>query len=178
MRCPECREVMRSFIDGKVDGRTRREVGLHLAECSDCARLIEDDHFWDEAIRGYLEHELPDGLRESILGDLAHVPSGAAGQGRQAGLDDLGWRKKLRIAWWAVRRDLSRPGDMLKVAALAAVLILAVNYLPFFRSGDQPAGEKAAFSQAGPIVQVGENVDWKPGDTVPTARLSLSGRLI
>jgi hypothetical protein len=148
MRCPEFREVMRSFIDGEVDG---------------------------------LDHELPDGLRDSILGDLA--PSGASGasgvsQGRKASLDDLGWRQQLRIAWWAVRRDLSKPGEMLKVAAMAAVLILAVVYLPVFRSGDQPAGDKEAFGHSGPIVQMGEKADWKPGETVPTARLSLSGRLI
>jgi hypothetical protein len=162
MRCPEFREVMRSFIDGEVDSDTRREIGLHLAECTDCAKLIEDDRFWNETVLGYLDHELPAGLRESILGDL----------------DDLGWRQQLRIGWWAILRDLSRPKGMLQAAAVAVVLILALNYLPFFRSADKPVGGDEAFRHSGPIVQVGREVDWKPGETVPTARLSLSGRLI
>ncbi len=162
MRCPEFREVMRSFIDSEVDGKTRRAVVRHLAECTDCAKLIEDNRFWDETILDYLDHELPAGLRENILGDR----------------HDLDWRQQLRIVWWAIRRDLSRPKGMLQAAAVAVVLILAVNYLPFFRSADKPTGENEAFRHSGPIVQVGREVDWKPGETVPTARLSLSGRLI
>jgi len=162
MRCPEFREVMRSFIDGEVDGDTRREIGLHLAECTDCAKLIEDNRFWDETVLGYLDHELPAGLRESILGDL----------------DDLGWRQQLRIGWWAIRRDLSRPKGMLEAAAVAVVLIVAVNFLPVFWPAEKSTGENEAFRHSGPIVQVGQEVDWKPGEIVPTARLSLSGRLI
>ena len=165
MRCHECREVMRSFLDGEVDGSRRREFGLHLAECPDCASLIEDDRFWDETIRSYLNHELPDGLRDSILGDLA------------PGLADMGWRQKLRVIWWASKKDMS-PKLVLQTAVLAVILMLALNYLPFFRSPDKSGDLEGAFRSSGPIVQVGEDADWNPDETVPTARLSLSGRLI
>jgi anti-sigma factor RsiW len=161
---------MRSFLDGEVADRTRREVGRHLAACEDCARLIEDDRFWNETIRGYLDHELPDGLRESILGDLA--------PGQTAGLNDLDWRKQVRIAWWAVRRDLSRPRELIRTVAVAAVLVLMIVYLPVWLAGKHTTPDKEAFGRSGPIVQMGETADWKPGETVPTARLSLSGRLI
>lgn len=159
MRCPEFREVMRSFLDGEVDGATRREVGLHLAECEECAALIEDNNFWDDAIRSHLDHELPEGLRRDILGDL----------------EDMSRRDKWRIAWWAVKRDLSRPRMLLQTAALAALLILALNYLPFFGSSGKSA---AAFENGAPIVQFPEEGSWQSGETVPTARLSLPGRLI
>lgn len=165
MRCPECREVMRSFIDGEVDESTRREVGLHVAECPDCARLIEDDRFWEEFLRSYLDHELPDGLRESILGDLA------------TGSVEMGWRQKMRVIWWAGTKDLT-PKLVLQTAAVVAVMILALNYLPFFRSTDKSGGSEEAFKSSGPIVHVGEDSDWNSYETVPTARLSLSGRLI
>ena len=156
MHCPEFREVMRSFLDGRVDAATRKEAGLHLAECAECAALVEDDGFWDDSIRRHLNHELPAGLREDILGDLDHVSG----------------RNFWRIAWWAVKRDLKQPKGMLQAAAVAVVLILALNYLPFFRSQEKP------FLNSGPIIQVGEAAAWSPGETVPTARLTLSGRLI
>lgn len=162
MRCPEFREVMRSFLDGQVDGATRREVGLHLAGCEECAALVEDKKFWDDSIRSHLDHELPEGLRREILGDLGN-------------LDDLGGRDQWRIAWWAVKRDLSKPRMLLQTAALAAVLILALNYLPFFGSSEK---SPAAFENAAPIVQFGEESSWQSEETVPTARLTLPGRLI
>jgi len=55
---------------------------------------------------------------------------------------------------------------------VAAVLILAVTYLPFFQKADK------AFANAGPIVQVGAEAAPLTEETVPTARLTLSGRLI
>lgn len=161
MRCPEFREIMGLFLDGEVDGKTRKDIARHLVQCQECAELVESNRFWNEKVCGYLEHELPAGLREEILGDLAPI----------------GWREKLRVAWWAIRRDLAQPRKMLQTAALAVVLILAVNYLPFFRSADKSKLNEA-FGQAGPIVQVGQDLTWQPGETVPTARLSLSGRLI
>ncbi len=171
MRCPECHQIMRSFLDGEVDGPARREVALHLAECSDCAQLIEDDRFWDETLRGYLDHELPDGLRESILGDLASGPA------RETGASKIGWRQQMRIVWWACRRDLSLK-LVLQSAAVVTLMVLAMNYLPFFKSPNKSHDSTEAFRNSGPIVQLGENGDWKPGETVPTARLTLSGRLI
>ena len=171
MRCPECHQIMRSFLDGEVDGPARREVALHLAECSDCAQLIEDDRFWDETLRGYLDHELPDGLRESILGDVANGPADGAAATK------LGWKQQLRVVWWAGRRDLSLK-LVLQTAAVVTLMMLALNYLPFFQSPDRSRDANEAFRKSGPIVQVDEKGDWKPGETVPTARLSLSGRLI
>ena len=119
MRCPEFKDIMRAFLDGEVDNATRKAAGLHLAECPDCARLIESDRFWDETLRSYLHHELPADLRADILGDLAHVPVSASGSAGDTGtapgpanldnLDNLGARDQWRIAWWVVKRDLRRP---------------------------------------------------------------------
>ena len=172
MHCHEFHEVMRSFIDGEVDGKTRREVARHLVACHDCAQLIEDDSYWDKTILSYLDHEVPEGLRDSILGDLAHV------QIDGASLNDLGWRQQLGIAWWAIRRDLSRPRGMLQVATVSVVLILAVIYLPLFQSNQKSTGTDEPFRHSGPIVQMDQPVDWNPGETVPTTRLSLAGQLI
>ena len=50
MRCPEFQSVMRQFLDGSVDKPTKKAVAWHLAECEECARLINDDRFWDDAV--------------------------------------------------------------------------------------------------------------------------------
>ena len=152
------------FLDGEVDSQTRKDIGYHLVQCQECAELVESNRFWSEKVGRYLDHELPEGLREEILGDLAYT-------------DNLNWRGKLRIAWWAIRRDLAQPRKMMQTAAMAVVLILAINYLPFFRSAEK-SEPNTAFGKAGPIVQMGQTPTWQPGETVPTARLSLSGRLI
>lgn len=161
MHCPEFRQTVGAFLDGEVDGTTRKKIALHLSKCRECADLVESDRFWNEQVRGYLDHELPDGLRQEILGDL----------------DNPGRQGQWRIAWWAIKRDLTQPRRLLETAALAAVVILALNYLPFFRSPEK-AEQPEAFRQAGPIVQVGQDPTWQSGETVPTARLKLSGRLI
>lgn len=177
MHCAEFQDVMRSFLDGEVDRARRREIGRHLAECTACAELVESSQFWDETVRGHLNRELPDGLREDILGDL--VPHSSGGSIDHGGsLDHLGARKNWQIVWWAIRRDLSRPRGMLQAAALAVAIILALNYLPFFNSSDAPNGAGDAFLRSGPIMQAGQDGIWQTGETVPTARLTLSGRLI
>ena len=89
----------------------------------------------------------------------------------------IGWRQQMRIVWWAGGRDLSLK-LVLQTAAMVTLMVLALNYLPFFKSPDKSHDSTEAFRKSGPIVQLGEKGDWKPGETVPTARLTLSGRLI
>lgn len=169
MRCPEFRDVMRSFLDGETDGKTRKEVGMHLVECKACADLIEQDRFWDDALRRHLDHGLPDGLRASILGEAAHDASPSAPL-------RLGWRKQMSIAWWAIRRDLSRPWPLLRAVAGSLLLMAVMLYVPQWLDRDEP--EAAPFEQAGPIMHIYETDVPQTDENVTTARLSLSGRLI
>lgn len=118
MNCLECQEVMVRFIDGSVDGKTRKEVGLHLADCPECMRLIEGGKFWDDAVLKLLDHEAPADLRSEILGDLG-----------EGGLDDLGWKKNLKIMRWASTRNNS-PWLWLQAVAWAAGIFLLVEFVP------------------------------------------------
>ncbi len=122
MRCLEFQEVMRSFIDGKVDGETRTRVGLHLADCEDCLNLINGDRFWDDAVVSLLDREAPADLRADILGDLAD----ANPRPEQSKLSRLGWQKQLKIIGWACTRD-SSPQQWLKTVVVVAAVIVAVQ---------------------------------------------------
>ena len=222
MRCDECREKLRAFLDGEIDDRTRTDVGRHLAECPDCLAQCEDARFWEDAVRAHLDHELPADLKARVLGDLtdagaaaaaaadgAHDRIEASDRSTGAGAADQAAPRRagppaslVRIAWWAIRRDLARPRGMLQAAAVAVIVIVAVNTLPIFRSGPD---DRAAFTEPGPIVHVGpdgtiaadrtdrtgrtgpidttEQTDpgrrtGQTGPAVGTARLTLSGRLI
>ena len=115
MRCEECRALLRSLVDGRMDGRTRREMGLHLAECDECSALIEQERFWDDALLGYLDHELPPDLRSEILGDLADVETPATETISR--LDRLDRRSRWRLMAWAATRDFADPMQWLRTAA-------------------------------------------------------------
>lgn len=101
MQCHEIQDQMKRFIDGEVDGETRKLVGLHLAECDDCMRLINEDKFWDEAVVELFEREAPADLRDEILGDLAE----ANPRGRSVDLSGVGWKKRLKFFGWAATRN-------------------------------------------------------------------------
>ncbi len=128
MQCHEFQEVMSRFIDGKVDGATRREVGLHLAGCEECMRLINEDSFWDDAVVSLLDREAPAGLRADILGDLA-ADNPVPGKSELSG---LGWKKQMKIIGWAATRQ-SSPWQLWATAVIVAVILLAVHlFLRFF----------------------------------------------
>ncbi len=94
MNCHEFQEVMSRSIDGELDSQVRREVALHLAGCTSCLNLINDDRFWDKAVIGLLDREAPSGLRDEILGGLTSKDS----------LSQLGWMNKLKLMAWGARR--------------------------------------------------------------------------
>ena len=94
MNCHEIQEVMRQSVDGGLDSSVRKEVALHLASCEECMTLINDDEFWDNAVIDLLHREAPADLRADILGDLADNP----------GMAGVGWRKKLKLIFWAGTR--------------------------------------------------------------------------
>ena len=71
MRCDEFQAGMRAFLDGGVSGERRREMGRHLVECPACAELIEENRFWDDAVRRHLDHELPPDLKAGLSGVAA-----------------------------------------------------------------------------------------------------------
>ncbi len=122
MQCLECREVMGRFIDGDVDGQTRREIGLHLAECEECLHLINGDRFWDDMVLSFLDREAPAGLRAEILGDLA----AAYPAPRRPERSDLGWKKQLKIIGWAATRKIS-PKRWLETIAIVVGVLLVVE---------------------------------------------------
>lgn len=166
MRCHDCQDVLRRFLDGEVSGTERREVALHLNECPECAALMEQDRFWDDAIKGHLDHDLPPDLRRDILGDLAGDSAAPAG-----------WRTAWRIFRWNLMRDLRRPRELARMAALAAAVLVLVNWVLPRLTGERD-GTSEAFTQPGPVVQLGDPASWQAETPAPTTRMSLSGRLI
>jgi anti-sigma factor RsiW len=40
--CPRVRQRLSEYIDGELEPATRAEVSVHLANCTECARLEED----------------------------------------------------------------------------------------------------------------------------------------
>ncbi len=122
MQCLELQEVMRSFIDGQVDGETRRQVGLHLADCPECMNLINGDSFWDDAVVSLLDREAPADLRADILGDLAEANPAP----HNAKLSGLGWQKQMKIIGWASLRN-NNPRQWLTTTAVVIAIIVAVQ---------------------------------------------------
>lgn len=171
MRCEECRALLRSLVDGRMDGRTRRKMGLHLAECDECSALIEQERFWDDALLGYLDHELPPDLRSEILGDLADVETPATETISR--LDRLDRRSRWRLMAWAATRDFADPMQWLRTAAVAAAALLAV----WWWTGDRQ-DEPRPFTEPAPIVHTAPDGTGPRYDDPPTGRLSLSGRMI
>ena len=115
---------MGRFIDGDVDGGIRKQVGLHLAGCEECLRLIHDDRFWDDAVLSLLDREAPEGLRTEILGDLAaDHPSP-----RRSDDFDLGWKKQMKIIGWAATRR-NNPRQLLEAIAFVAGALLVVQLI-------------------------------------------------
>ncbi len=170
MRCDECRQQMREFLDGEAGDRRRREVGLHLAECEECAALIEQDRFWDRALRRHLDHELPPDLRSEILGDLVGVPERAGGMARNP---RLGWKQQWKVVWWSLKRDFAQPWKLVPAVVAAIAVILFVNW---FAPARTP--EDDSFRTSAPVVELGPRAVTSPDETVSTARITLSGRLI
>jgi anti-sigma factor RsiW len=169
MRCHEFHEIMRAYVDGEVERSVGTDATDHLAGCTACAGEVEDIRRWDAALTACLDHELPSDLRIAILGE----PAGDSTP--RTDPNGLGLLHKLQSAWSNMRRDLARPRGIVTAAVVATVLILAVAYRPSSRRTD-PTDD--SFRRGGPVVQMGDKVVWQPGDTFPTARLSLSGRLI
>lgn len=154
---------------GELDDATRREIGLHLAECDECAALSGRERFWDESLLRHLDHELPPDLRAGILGDLADLDERTARTPDAAAADRSGWRLIVGVA----RREVTQPLRLLRTAAVAAGALLAV----WWWSGDSGRPVQP-FTQAAPVIPVEQQTAFEQGETPPTGRLSLSGRLI
>ena len=122
MRCPEFRDTMRRFIDGRVDSQTRKEVGLHLAGCEECGRLIEDGKFWDDSLLSLLDREAPDDLRSQILTDTV----GDSADHR------MSRRTQFRVVLWAATRKNS-PKTWLETAAIVAGVLLFIFLVQHFK---------------------------------------------
>ena len=174
MRCADCRRLLQGLIEGDLKGDDRREAGRHLAECPECAALLEQESFWDEALLRHFDHELPPDLRAEILGDLADVPS--APQDPAARLERPDGRRRWRLVLGVLKRDFTEPARLLRVAAAAAAAV-AVLLLVDAWTGDPPA-RRRPFTQAAPIVTIERADPPAPSGNPPTGRLSLPGRLI
>ncbi len=177
MRCPEVRETMRQFLDGRVDSKTRKEVGLHLVECEECSRLIEGDKFWDDAVLDLLNREAPADLKAQILADTvgpqaASGPEADSGPKAGSGLDQTSARTQLKIIRWAATRNFS-PRQLLEVAAIFIGVMLFTHYFPILFS----SGEEDPFTKQGPVVVVTESHTLSPASPLVAGQLSLSGRL-
>jgi|GEM_PF-3340170 len=165
MHCPEFRDQLRNLLDGDVDSRTRKQLGLHMAGCEDCARLADDDTFWDEAVRSLLDREAPADLRAAILGE-EH-------QQQASGKSGYGFRNQLRIIWWAARRDHT-PRLWLESAALMAAVLLVVHL--WTGRGDTP--ETPPFATPGPVVQLDGSGSLELDSPLEAGHLKLNGPLL
>ncbi|MBU8870394.1 MAG: zf-HC2 domain-containing protein [Gemmatimonadales bacterium] len=163
MRCPEFRETMSRFIDGRVDSQTRKEVGLHLAECEECCRLIEGEKFWDEALLSFLDREAPADLRAQILADTV---------GDRTQENRLSRDTQLRIVRWAATRN-SSPRQWLGIAAMVACILLFVHFTPMLFS----FGNDDSFTDQGQVAVVSGGQVLSPDSPLVSGSLSLSGRL-
>ena len=141
MRCDEFRELMPRLMGNKLDGKTRRELGLHMAACDECAALVENEDTWLGVMQQALDHKAPADLRRAILADGA--PNATAGDRRRLWsaiaryvVNDMTWRT------WA------------EAVALVAVVTVAVNWWT-----GRPEGTPALFSEPGPVVRVGTAPD-------------------
>ena len=169
MRCPEVRDTLPQFLDGRVDSRTRKQLALHLAECEECSRLVNDGKFWDEAVLALLDHEAPPDLRAQILGEAG----GSTGStGRQADLSRVGWRNQLRIMRWAGTRN-SSPRQLLEAAAIIACVFLFSYFGPRLLS----FGNDDSFTDQGQVAVVNGGQVLSPESPLVSGSLSLAGRL-
>ncbi len=171
MRCPEFRETMRRFIDGKVDSKTRKEVGLHLLECEECSRLIEGDKFWDEAILSFLDRETPADLRAQILADTVGNQAAYPATDRPEE-NQMNWRTKLRIVRWAATRNNS-PRLWLRTAAITAGVLLFVHFYPMLFTSNSDD----SFTNQGQVVVITDGRNLNPDSPLVSDSLSFSGRL-
>lgn len=141
MRCAEFRELLPGLLDNSLDGKTRRELALHMTTCDECAALVENDDFWLGAVQKALDHKAPEDLRRAILADES--PHATAGDRRRLWgaiaryvVNDMTWRT------WA------------EAVALVAVVTVAVSWWTG-RQEDPPA----LFREPGPVVRVGSTPD-------------------
>ncbi len=163
MNCHEFREAMSRSVGHELDSRTRKEIGLHLADCQECLRLIDEEKFWDDALIGLLDREAPEDLRAEILGDLAG----------QSGLSGLSRKKNLKLIAWGARRNKGTFWDWVKMAAVAAgVMWLLPLALEWRSSSDQDA-----FQSSGAVTMVTGGQLLSPDTPLVTSSLSLEGRL-
>lgn len=121
MRCQECREALRALVGDSRGFADRGDLAQHLAGCEDCARLLEDESFWDQSIAKLIRRDAPPELRESILaaaGLSGSAPAGSPGRRSRR------WRDRVRFFWWAGTRDMSWRTWAEAFAWMALVMLL------------------------------------------------------
>lgn len=156
MHCPEFRETMQAFVDGNVDGPTRKNFARHLLECPACAALVEDAEAWNSAVRRTLDRKAPPELRAAILGEEA------AGQIRPTRRRE--WLAVLKY----VRQDLT-PRHFLEVAAVLVVVLGVSHWL------SRDSGPTRPFSRAGTVVTLDQAMNPSSEANLVTGSLELDG---
>ena len=71
---PDCRQALAelfSYLDGEVGTDERRRVAEHLDRCSDCLETFEFHHELRELVAQRCRTEVPDGLKDRVLGAIA-----------------------------------------------------------------------------------------------------------
>lgn len=171
MRCPEVRQTLPRFIDGRVDSQTRQRLGLHLTECEDCSRLINDERFWNNAVVALLDHEAPADLKAQILNDAGLEGSESRPFDSSVDLNQMNWRTKLGFLRWAVTRDNS-PRAWFETAALVAGVMLVAYFAPRLFS----TGNEEPFRDQGQVAIVTDGQILTPDSPLVSSGLTLDGR--
>ena len=83
MQCAEVDKFIHAYIDGEFADEDRVEFERHLAECARCRDAARFELQFKRALRAALPRpEVPPGLRERIVADLARAPVPGRSWGR------------------------------------------------------------------------------------------------
>lgn len=151
MSCKRIQPLLSEFIDNKLSARSTWEVDLHLAECHECTRLLNEMRRTVDLMAGAPRFEVPVDFMQRLQDRIGEAEPASP---RFAWLESLGAaiRPRLLPAW----------GAGLATCALAAILLVphggGVVPVPPGTTGQeirQAARASVAFSATDPFADLG-----------------------
>ncbi len=113
--CQSIETLAMAYLDDELAGEERRELELHLGECSECKQHLETERAELNVLRTALvPPPAPDMVKARIARALDHEDERIAGTQRQ--------RARSRIGKWLL------PGSALAAAAAALLVFLSVSF--------------------------------------------------
>lgn len=77
MNCMKCQENITPYIDNELDGKTKREVTVHLDICEKCSSFYKSEYLLKSFVQKRLKKisapdDLKEGIKESIRSDFSY----------------------------------------------------------------------------------------------------------